>query len=180
MTRGYSVSVSGRRSICRGQLSRSISKARITTVGCGDSSMSWPCSISCNVLPPPLLTTPQHGCRLLAAYGGSQGLSHCARLAGIPSNGAPQHVNQQAFGIVHGLSRQIAVCVRLTGKAHRYTARMRLREPFDEVLRLPRRVLACTCRSLSCPRAPSSHSRSASHSVILRCSVRSGKKVSSS
>src|SRR5712691_8204779 len=161
MTRGYSVSVSGRRSICRGQLSRSISKARITTVRCGDSSMSWPCSISCNVLPPPLLTTAQYDCRLLAEYSGSQGLSHCARLAGIPSNSAPQRVNQHAFGIVHGLNRQIAVCVLLIGKTHCYTSRIRLREPFDEVLRLPRRVLACACRSLSCPRAPSSHSRSA-------------------
>src|SRR4029434_2365987 len=115
MTRAYSVSVSGRRSICLGQLSRSISKARITTVGWGDSSMSWPCSIACNVLPPPLLTTAQHGCRLLAKYSGSQGPSHGASLAGIPSNGTPQHVNQHVFGMVHSLSRQIAVCVFLIG-----------------------------------------------------------------
>src|SRR5262245_52913933 len=123
--------------------------------------MSWPCSISCNVLPPPLLTTVQHGCRLLDAYSGSQGPSHCAWLAGIPSNGTRQHVNQHAFGMVHSLSRHIAVCVLLIGKACCYTARIRLREPFAAVLRRPRRVLACACRCLSCPRAPSSHSRSA-------------------
>src|SRR6266705_2613752 len=146
MTRVYSVSVSGRRSSCLGQLSRSISKARIITVGCGDSSMSWPCSISCNVLQPPLLTAAQHGCRLLAEYGGSQSPSHWARLADIASDGASQRVNQHASGMVHGLSRQIAVCVLLIGKAHCYTARIRLREPFDAVLRLPLRVLACACR----------------------------------
>src|SRR5262249_28629430 len=125
MTRAYSVSVSGRRSSCRGQLSRSISKARITPVGCGDSSMSWPCSIACNVLQPPVLTTAQDGCRLLAEYGGSQGASHWPRLADIPSDGASQRVDQHAFGMMHSLSRQIAVGVLLISQAYSYTARIR-------------------------------------------------------
>lgn len=93
-----------------------------------------------------MLITAPHGCRLLAEYGGSQAPSHWARLADIPSDGASQRVNQYALGMVHGLSRQIAVCALLIGKAHCYTARIRLREPFDEVLRLPLRVLACACR----------------------------------
>src|SRR6185369_3717594 len=101
MTRTYSVSVSGRRSICRGQLSRSISKARITTVGCGDSSIFWPCSISCNVLQPPVLATAQHGYRLLAEYGDNQAPSHGAQLADIPVDSASQRANQPVFGMVH-------------------------------------------------------------------------------
>ena len=161
MTHAYSVSVSGRRSSCRGQLSRSISKARITTVGCGDNSISWPCSISYDVLQPPLLATAQHGCRPFADYGSIQSPGHWARLTDTPSRSTAQGVNQHAFGIAHSLSRHITVCVLRIGKTHCHTARIRLREPFDEALRLPLRVLACACRCLSCPRAPSSHSRSA-------------------